>query len=51
MDCLWAQGAVPLHLLKLELMALKLRTVTLYRKCLLRLAVRTQLLGLELVGE
>lgn len=40
-----------MHLLKLELMALKLRTVTFYWKCLLRLAVRTKLLGLELVGE
>lgn len=40
-----------MHLLKLELMALKLRTVTFYWKCLLRLAMRTKLLGLELVGE
>lgn len=40
-----------MHLLKLELMALKLRTVTLYWKFLLRFAVRTKLLGLELVGE
>lgn len=36
-----------MHLLKLELMALKLRAVTLSWKCLLKLAERTKLLGLE----